>query len=90
MYKGELCGLCSEFDGEKIREFRGMDRCLYREVSDFIDSAMVKRQGMCKVKRVEPHNKICDDESKWRIREDISTPEETRKLHDYLVCDVNL
>ena len=46
-YKGELCGLCSEFDGEGLREFRGMDRCLYTDPIDFANSNVVKRSGNC-------------------------------------------
>jgi len=61
-YKGELCGLCSEFDGEKLREFRGPDRCLYEDHIDFAASTMVKRDGTCKPEHSRG-SRMCDGES---------------------------
>ncbi|GBM81737.1 hypothetical protein AVEN_113955-1 [Araneus ventricosus] len=43
-YKGELCGLCSEFDGEVVREFRGPSRCLFSHVDDYTASSAL---GSC-------------------------------------------
>ncbi|XP_055934149.1 uncharacterized protein LOC129963676 [Argiope bruennichi] len=55
-YKGELCGLCSEFDGEIVRELRGPDRCLYSNIYDYGNSCAL---GNCyKSKPEHPH--ICD------------------------------
>ncbi|KAF8781744.1 Vitellogenin like protein [Argiope bruennichi] len=55
-YKGELCGLCSEFDGEIVRELRGPDRCLYSSIYDYGNSCAL---GNCyKSKPEHPH--ICD------------------------------
>ncbi|CAL1274403.1 unnamed protein product [Larinioides sclopetarius] len=38
-YKGELCGLCSDFNGEASREFLGVDGCLYTDGADFAKSS---------------------------------------------------
>ncbi|GBN46292.1 DNA-directed RNA polymerase subunit alpha [Araneus ventricosus] len=38
-YKGELCGLCSDFNGETSREFLGVDGCLYTDGADFAKSS---------------------------------------------------
>lgn len=59
-YKGELCGLCSEFDGEVLREYRGLDRCLYSHPIDFANSAITNREGQCKKDRLLGR-KLCED-----------------------------
>ncbi|XP_054720073.1 LOW QUALITY PROTEIN: uncharacterized protein LOC129229731 [Uloborus diversus] len=40
-FKGELCGLCSSFDGEVTRELFAADQCLYSRLDDFIKRAIV-------------------------------------------------
>lgn len=57
-YKGQTCGLCSEFDGETIREFRGIDRCLYSHPADFVNSAIISK-GTCRKQISHPY--ICED-----------------------------
>ncbi|KAG8195222.1 hypothetical protein JTE90_027963 [Oedothorax gibbosus] len=44
-YKGELCGLCSEYNGEIVHELRGVDRCLYSSSEDFAKSNIVGHTG---------------------------------------------
>nr|AXN69712.1 vitellogenin-1 [Pardosa pseudoannulata] len=58
-YKGETCGLCSEFDGEQVREFRGLDRCLYSHHEDFVNSAITNRDT-CRKQPVYPY--MCENE----------------------------
>lgn len=55
-----MCGLCSEFDGEELREFRGLDRCLYRDPVDFAYSNLVQREGRCDVRQPRGE-RICED-----------------------------
>ncbi|XP_055934148.1 uncharacterized protein LOC129963675 [Argiope bruennichi] len=38
-YKGELCGLCGDFNGETSKEFLGVDGCLYTDGGDFAKSS---------------------------------------------------
>lgn len=78
-YKGELCGLCSEFDGEELREFRGLDRCLYQNPTDFANSNMVQRDGSCKVDRPKGE-KLCDDESSGSWQPDARHYENGKKI----------
>ncbi|GIX68534.1 uncharacterized protein CEXT_786751 [Caerostris extrusa] len=57
-YKGELCGLCSEFNGEVVQEMRGPNKCLYSSIDDFVKSTMV---GTCGDKTPQ-HPHICGEE----------------------------
>ncbi|XP_015921257.1 vitellogenin-6 [Parasteatoda tepidariorum] len=57
-YKGELCGLCSEYNGEISREYRGPDRCLYLNGEGLSISSIVGRCGE-KSTRVP---RLCDNE----------------------------
>ncbi|XP_015930210.1 vitellogenin-6 isoform X2 [Parasteatoda tepidariorum] len=73
-YKGELCGLCSEFNGEITREYRGVERCLYMNEEDFAKSSIV---GQCGDKR--PQFKVLcssDDVTLWGRRRGESDEDE--------------
>ncbi|GFX48321.1 DNA-directed RNA polymerase subunit alpha [Trichonephila clavipes] len=41
LYKGELCGLCGDFNGETLREYRGVSGCLYSDSGDFAKSCTI-------------------------------------------------
>ncbi|GFQ69748.1 uncharacterized protein TNCT_134081 [Trichonephila clavata] len=60
-YKGELCGLCSEFNGEIYREMRGPNRCMYTNSVDFTRSNIV---GKCANKKIE-HPYICANKENY-------------------------
>ncbi|XP_035233932.1 uncharacterized protein LOC118205756, partial [Stegodyphus dumicola] len=76
-YKGELSGLCSEFDGDVLREFVGVDGCLYSNSDDFVKSAIVDSDA----DRTPEHPVICDqDEILHRTREKQYSPRMRRNL----------
>ncbi|XP_054717797.1 uncharacterized protein LOC129227286 [Uloborus diversus] len=41
IFKGELCGLCSTFDGETVQEYLAPDGCLYSKEQDFMKRSIV-------------------------------------------------
>ncbi|GFY42879.1 uncharacterized protein TNIN_267811 [Trichonephila inaurata madagascariensis] len=65
-YKGELCGLCSEFNGEIYREMRGPKRCLYTSSVDFTKSNIV---GKCGDKKPQ-HPYICANKGNYEWSEE--------------------
>ncbi|GFX48310.1 vit-6 [Trichonephila clavipes] len=65
-YKGELCGLCSEFNGEIYREMRGPKRCLYTSSVDFTKSNIV---GKCGNKEPQ-HPYICANKGNYEWSEE--------------------
>ncbi|CAL1274400.1 unnamed protein product [Larinioides sclopetarius] len=79
-YKGELCGLCSEFDGEIVKELRGPNRCLFSNVYDYTTSSAL---GSCY--RFKPeHKSICSDEDyKHTDIDDEDEIEETHRNEEY-------
>ncbi|PRD35573.1 UNVERIFIED_CONTAM: vit-6 [Trichonephila clavipes] len=77
-YKGELCGLCSEFNGEIYREMRGPKRCLYTSSVDFTKSNIV---GKCGNKEPQ-HPYICANKGNYEWSE-----EHTERL--YIIEDLS-
>ncbi|GFQ69744.1 DNA-directed RNA polymerase subunit alpha [Trichonephila clavata] len=55
LYKGELCGLCGDFNGETLREYRGVSGCLYSDSGDFAKSCAI---GNC-IKHSPKNPYIC-------------------------------
>lgn len=97
-YKGELCGLCSEFNGEIYREMRGPKRCLYTDSGDFTKSNLVGKCG----DKTPKHPYICPNqyEYEWKkehapeeqepIKRNIVVYEEDRicfSIHSLFVCE---
>ncbi|CAL1274401.1 unnamed protein product [Larinioides sclopetarius] len=76
-YKGELCGLCSEFDGEIFKELRGPNRCLFSSVYDYTASSAL---GSCYKFRPE-HKSICSDEDYKHA--DIEDQDERDETEEY-------
>ncbi|GFT35398.1 uncharacterized protein NPIL_285041 [Nephila pilipes] len=76
-YKGELCGLCSEFNGEIYREMRGPSKCLYSNSGDFTKANKIGTCGDRKPK----YPYICPSEGKheWSERNHPHDREEERE-----------
>ncbi|GFU01626.1 DNA-directed RNA polymerase subunit alpha, partial [Nephila pilipes] len=71
-YKGELCGLCGDFNGEKLREYRGVSGCLYSDSGDFAKSCTI---GNCtKLSPDNPH--ICKGNAMYSDIDETATMEE--------------